>query len=89
MMKFFRYAALKAAGLVNNWGQLKKLVEEENFPPGRLIGPNTRVWTEEEIQAWIASRPTARKAAPPPPRPGSRPRGRPRKIPITEALPQG
>ena len=27
------------------------------FPLGRLLGPGTRVWTEDEINEWLASRP--------------------------------
>ena len=29
--------------------QLENLKRNEGFPPGRLLSPNVRAWTEEEI----------------------------------------
>jgi predicted DNA-binding transcriptional regulator AlpA len=52
-----RFCDLKARGIVRNWVTLRHLVDERGFPPGRKLGPNTRVWTEDEIAAWLASRP--------------------------------
>jgi predicted DNA-binding transcriptional regulator AlpA len=63
-MRFLRFADLKAAGIVNSWPMLKRRIERDGFPLGRMLGPNTRVWSEEEVEAWIASRPTAKKPAP-------------------------
>jgi predicted DNA-binding transcriptional regulator AlpA len=59
--KFLRFRDLKTRGIVNNWTTLRRWIKEGRFPPGRLIGPNTRVWTEEEIERWIASCPTTAK----------------------------
>jgi predicted DNA-binding transcriptional regulator AlpA len=56
-----RFKHLKQRRIVENWPQLKRLVQQENFPPGRLLGPNTRAWTEEEIDGWLDARPTARE----------------------------
>jgi hypothetical protein len=64
MIRYLRFADLKAAGIVNNWPSLKNRIEKFGFPPGRLIGPNSRVWSEPEIADYIASRPTDRKPAP-------------------------
>jgi DNA-binding transcriptional regulator YiaG/predicted DNA-binding transcriptional regulator AlpA len=61
MKKFLRFADLKAAGIANSWPMLRHRIERDGFPRGRLLGPNTRAWTEEEIDAWLASRPTAPK----------------------------
>jgi hypothetical protein len=83
VLKLLRFSNLKAAGIVNNWPGLKRKIDRENFPLGRLIGPNTRAWTEEEVQAWLDSRPTARK----PVHPASKPRGRPRKHLVTQTPP--
>ena len=57
--KVIRFADLKAAGVVGNRVTLRRWQENPNinFPLGRLIGPNTRIWTQSEIQDWIASRP--------------------------------
>jgi predicted DNA-binding transcriptional regulator AlpA len=59
--KLLRFRDLKAWG-VNNWQTLRRWIREEGFPPFRLIGPNTRVWTEEEIEAWFAAAPVKKKA---------------------------
>ena len=60
--KVLRFPDLKRVG-INNWPTLKRRVEQDNFPPGRYIGKNSRVWTEEEVEAWWLSRPSA---GPPP-----------------------
>ena len=54
--KLIRFADLKSAGVVKNWPQVKRLVEREGFPPGFLLSANTRVWEEDEVAAWVASR---------------------------------
>jgi hypothetical protein len=62
---YVRYADLVAAGIVANWTTLLRLIDDEGFPPGTMIGPNTRAWRVDEVEAWLASRPTARKAVSP------------------------
>jgi predicted DNA-binding transcriptional regulator AlpA len=59
-MRFLRFADLKERGIVSNWMTLHRWVESRGFPPGRLLGENTRVWTQEELDHWLASRPTGR-----------------------------
>jgi predicted DNA-binding transcriptional regulator AlpA len=61
--KYLRFADLKAAGIVASWPALRLWIEREGFPPGRKLGPQTRVWSEKEICDWLESRPTAGKAA--------------------------
>jgi predicted DNA-binding transcriptional regulator AlpA len=56
------FSNLKCVG-INNWPTLKRRVQQDNFPPGRYVGKNTRVWDEAEVRAWWDSRP---KAGPPP-----------------------
>ncbi len=58
-----RFKHLKQRRIVENWPQLKRLVETQGFPPGRLLGPNTRTWTEDEIDTWLEARPTTREDA--------------------------
>jgi hypothetical protein len=53
-----RFRDLKDRKIVTNHVTLKRWIESEGFPPGRMLGPNTRVWREDEIEAWLASRPT-------------------------------
>jgi hypothetical protein len=75
MTVYLRFRDLKARGIVNNWPTLVNRINKFGFPSGRLIGPNARAWTEDEVEAWIARQPTARKLAP----------GRPLKADRTEA----
>jgi predicted DNA-binding transcriptional regulator AlpA len=74
---FFRFNDLVQANIVKSWTQLFRLIENQGFPPGRMLSPNVRAWTHQEVEDWLASRPVERKAAIPL-RPGSK-RGRPSK----------
>jgi predicted DNA-binding transcriptional regulator AlpA len=58
MIKLVRFRDLKALGIVDSWAQLDNLVKKYGFPAGRMISPNARAWTEDEIDLWYASRPT-------------------------------
>ncbi len=60
-MKLIRYNDLVAKGVVNSRMTLKRLIDFQDFPPGVLITPNARAWNEDDVDAWIASRPAARK----------------------------
>jgi hypothetical protein len=62
---YVRFADLVAAGIVQNWTTLLRLIDDEGFPPGVMIGPNTRAWRLAELEAWLTSRPSARKVIPP------------------------
>jgi predicted DNA-binding transcriptional regulator AlpA len=73
---FVRFNDLLAKNIVKGWTQLLRLIEHDNFPPGRMLSRNVRAWTQQEVEEWLASRPTERKAAIPL-RPGSK-RGRPK-----------
>ena len=63
--KLLRFRDLKRIGLVRNWPTLKRRIESQGFPPGRLLGPNTRVWTEGEVELWFAGRPEHLEDPPP------------------------
>jgi predicted DNA-binding transcriptional regulator AlpA len=63
--KLLRFRDLKRIGLIENWPTLRRRIESHGFPPGRLLGPNTRVWTEREIEVWFVSRPEHREDPPP------------------------
>ena len=62
-MKLIRYNDLVARGVVNSRMTLKRLIDSQDFPPGVLITPNARAWDEAAVDAWVASRPAARKAS--------------------------
>jgi hypothetical protein len=53
-----RFADLKARNIVNSWTKLKSLQAVEGFPSGFMLSPNIRAWREQEIDQWIAARPT-------------------------------
>jgi predicted DNA-binding transcriptional regulator AlpA len=56
MTKFLRYPTLVARGIVRNRMTLKRWIDKQGFPPGFLMGPNTRVWPEDEVDAWLKAR---------------------------------
>ena len=77
MTKWLRFRDLQKRGIANSWAQLKNLIDKQGFPPGRMLGPNTRAWEEEsEIEPWEAGRPVD---GPPPRGAAKAGRGRPRK----------
>jgi predicted DNA-binding transcriptional regulator AlpA len=57
-----RIGDLKAAGIAASWTQLYRLIRDEGFPRGKLIGRNTRAWDVQEIETWIDGRPDFDKA---------------------------
>jgi predicted DNA-binding transcriptional regulator AlpA len=63
-MRILRFPDLVARGLFQSRMTLKRAIDGQGFPPGILITPNSRAWYESEVEAWIASRPVARKADP-------------------------
>jgi len=56
-MTLLRFSDLRACGIVKSWPQLKRLQQLHGFPRGRMLSPNIRAWTEDEVSGWIASRP--------------------------------
>lgn len=57
--KFVRFPVLQQRGIVKSWPMLKRRIERDGFPPGRMLGANTRAWSESEIEQWLDSRPLA------------------------------
>ncbi len=54
--RFLRFHDLKERKIANNRTTLSRWIKNCGFPPGVLIGPNSRAWTEDEIEAWLAER---------------------------------
>jgi predicted DNA-binding transcriptional regulator AlpA len=75
MTRLLRFRDLKERGIIPNWPTLRVRIARDGFPPGRMLGPNSRAWTEAEIDVWLRSRPTA---GPAPRGAAARGRGRPR-----------
>jgi hypothetical protein len=56
MTTLLRYSDLKARRIVDNWPRIRRLQEQSGFPQGFLLGPQTRVWDEAEVEAWLDKR---------------------------------
>jgi predicted DNA-binding transcriptional regulator AlpA len=54
--KLLRFDDLKERGIVKNRVTLYRWIRDEGFPPGMLLGQNTRAWREADIEAWLDSR---------------------------------
>jgi predicted DNA-binding transcriptional regulator AlpA len=54
---YLRVPDLIDMGVVRNWTDICRLTAEQGFPDGILLSPKTRVWTVEEVKAWLDSRP--------------------------------
>jgi predicted DNA-binding transcriptional regulator AlpA len=62
-MRVLRFPDLVARGLFNSRMTLKRAIDSSNFPAGFLLTPNSRAWNEADVEAWLASRPSARKGS--------------------------
>jgi predicted DNA-binding transcriptional regulator AlpA len=62
--RFVRYHHLQDAGITDSWKTLYRLIDEYGFPPGIFISPNVRAWNVDDVERWLAGRPTERKAVP-------------------------
>jgi hypothetical protein len=58
--EWLSFADLQALGVIPNWTTLLAWQKDFGFPVGRLLGPNSRRWSRQEINVWLASRPVAR-----------------------------
>jgi predicted DNA-binding transcriptional regulator AlpA len=57
MKALLRFRDLKERKIASSWAQLARLIRDNGFPRGRLIGVNSRAWDEDEVDAWYKSRP--------------------------------
>jgi predicted DNA-binding transcriptional regulator AlpA len=53
---YLRFDDLKSRQIVKNRPTLYRWIKLHKFPEGILLGPNTRVWPEEEVVEWIETR---------------------------------
>ena len=82
MQKRLRFADLVRLGVVTNRVTLGNWIKGRGFPSGQLTGPNSRTWSEAEVQAWLDRRPTGKK----PHAAITRRPGRPRKNQLSDVL---
>jgi len=61
MAKWLRFKDLAARNIVRNYQTLGRWIRERGFPEGKWLGDNTKGWPEDEIEAWLASRPKGPK----------------------------
>ena len=52
-----RVKDLVDAKIISGWAQLKRLIDEQNFPKGILLSPNVRVFAVAEVKKWLETRP--------------------------------
>jgi predicted DNA-binding transcriptional regulator AlpA len=53
--QILRFRDLKNAKIVNNRATLYRWIKNHGFPPGVLLGPNSRGWAEDDVLDWFAS----------------------------------
>lgn len=56
--RFYRYSDLVSAGIVNNRMTLSRRIKNDGFPSGVLLGPNSVAYPAEQVDRWVATRPT-------------------------------
>jgi predicted DNA-binding transcriptional regulator AlpA len=61
LQKLFSYADLKALGIFNSRPTLHRAINDGRFPAGRLVTPNARRWTGEEVEGYLAACPRGRR----------------------------
>ena len=54
--RIFRFPDLVEAGVVNNRSTLYRWIKDLGFPPGFLLGPNSRGWFETDVAQWLSTR---------------------------------
>ena len=59
--RLLRFADLKNRNIISNRPTLARWIEREGFPPGIMLGANTRAWRESDVEAWLASREVKRE----------------------------
>jgi predicted DNA-binding transcriptional regulator AlpA len=55
MTRILRFADLAEAGIVRNWPQLRRLIDNHGFPSGYHIA-SSRVWDDCAVDAWLEQR---------------------------------
>jgi predicted DNA-binding transcriptional regulator AlpA len=53
---FLRFKDLEERQIVTNWPQVKQLIIKQGFPAGSYLSPKTRVWRQDEVAEWLATR---------------------------------
>jgi len=59
---FWRFSDLKERGIVNNRMTLHRWIQNQAFPQGILLGPNSRAWAVGDVVDWLDNRKTSLQA---------------------------
>lgn len=57
--KLIRAPEIIKRGICSNRQMIYRRMERDGFPRPLQLGPNTVAWSEDEVNAWLASRPRA------------------------------
>ena len=60
---YLRYTDLVQRRIVNNRTTLQRWIRDYGFPPGVLLGPNTRAWPADQVDTWLEARAAKREVA--------------------------
>lgn len=55
-LHYWRYTDLKERGIVRNRMTLHRWIQNQGFPQGLLLGPNSRAWPVDQVIQWLNSR---------------------------------
>lgn len=61
--QFLRFKDLVERGIVRNRVTLGRWIKLHGFPPGVLLGPNTRAWPVDQVDTWLEARAAQREVA--------------------------
>ena len=59
MTSLLRFSDLQARRIANSWAQLGRMQKKHGFPSGIMLSENVRAWPDDQVDAWLANRPTA------------------------------
>ncbi len=62
-VKYLRYRDLVDRQIVNNRTTLSRWIRDYDFPAGILLGPNSRAWSADQVEAWLEARASEREVA--------------------------
>jgi len=55
-VKYLRYGDLVERQIIGNRTTLSRWIRDYGFPAGVLLGPNSRAWRSDEVEAWLEAR---------------------------------
>jgi hypothetical protein len=61
---YVRYRDLVERGVFRDWNSVLSAIELYGFPSGVHLTPHVRAWRLDEVEAWLASRPSAPLVSP-------------------------